>query len=107
GVVLAETLPAARAVCEAFNHVDLSFIVQAFVAEAQGCDLRAFVVDGGVQAAMERRAAEGEFRANLHRGGSSKPASLSREEERIALRAARVLGLSVCGVDLLRTEAGP
>ena len=107
GVVLAETLPAARAVCEAFNHVDLSFIVQAFVAEAQGHDLRAFVVDGRVVAAMERTAAEGEFRANLHRGGSSAPAALTRDEENWSLRAARVLGLSVCGVDLLRTKNGP
>lgn len=107
GVVLAETMSAARAVIEAFNHVDLSFIVQEYVAEARGRDLRALVVDGQVVAAMERRAREGEFRANLHQGGSSIETKLSQHEQALAVRAARVIGLSVCGVDMLRGDDGP
>ena len=107
GVVLAESLAAARAVAEAFNHVNTSFIVQEYIAEARGQDLRAFVVDGFVVAAMQRTAAEGEFRANLHQGGASAPVELSAAEREMATRAARFLGLSICGVDLLRSDRGP
>lgn len=107
GVVLAETLPAARAAAEAFNHVNSSFLVQAFVAESRGRDLRAFVVDGRVVAAMQRTASEGEFRANLHRGASGAQVELTEHEVDIVTRAAQALDLAVCGVDLLRSKSGP
>jgi ribosomal protein S6--L-glutamate ligase len=107
GVVLAETRAAARAVIEAFNHANLSFIVQEYIAESAGHDLRALVIDGEVVAAMERRASGDDFRANLHRGGSALPVLLRPEERAIAVKAARVLGLGVCGVDMLRSERGP
>ena len=107
GVVLAETRAAAVAVIEAFNHANLSFIVQEYVAEAAGRDLRALIVDGEVVAAMERRAHGDDFRANLHRGGTAVPMLLTADEKAIAVRAARVLGLGVCGVDMLRSQRGP
>lgn len=107
GVVLAETKKAAESLLAAFHQLDADFCVQAFVKEAQGEDLRAFVVDGRVVAAMRRKAAAGEFRANLHQGGEAFPVSLDPVEEETAIAAARCVGVDVAGVDLLRTSSGP
>lgn len=107
GVVLAETLSASRSVVEAFRGLYANFLVQEFVAEARGADLRCFVVGDRVVAAMHRQAEPGEFRANLHRGGQASSATLSAAETETALRAARVIGLEVAGVDLLRSDKGP
>ncbi|MCX7042938.1 MAG: 30S ribosomal protein S6--L-glutamate ligase [Gammaproteobacteria bacterium] len=107
GVVLAETLSASRSVVEAFRGLYANFLVQEFVAEARGADLRCFVVGDRVVAAMHRQAEPGEFRSNLHRGGQASPATLSAAETETALRAARVMGLEVAGVDLLRSNKGP
>jgi len=107
GVMLAETRRSAEATVEAFQKLGERVIMQEFIAEASGSDVRAFVVDGKVVAAMERRAKEGEFRSNLHRGASATITPLSAKEEWVAQKAAEVLGLSVAGVDLLRSERGP
>ena len=107
GVVLAETHKAAESLLAAFQALDADFCVQAFVKEAQGEDLRAFVVDGRVVAAMRRKAAAGEFRANLHQGGEAFPVELDPIEAETAVAAARCVGVDVAGVDLLRTSAGP
>lgn len=107
GVVLAETKKAAESVLEAFNGLRARVIVQEFIKEAGGADIRAFVVDGVVVGAMKRQAKEGEFRSNLHRGGSAALHELTEEEENAALKAARVLGLGVAGVDMLQSEKGP
>ena len=107
GVVLAETLSASRSVVEAFRGLYANFLVQEFVAEARGADLRCFVVGNRVVAAMHRQAEPGEFRSNLHRGGQASLATLSAAETETALRAARVMGLEVAGVDLLRSDKGP
>lgn len=107
GVVLAETKKAAESVLEAFNGLKARVIVQEFVKEANGADIRAFVVDGVVVGAMKRQAKEGEFRSNLHRGGTAEIYELTEEEENAALKAARVLGLGVAGVDMLQSDKGP
>ncbi|OOG36852.1 ribosomal protein S6 modification protein [Rhodanobacter sp. C06] len=107
GVVLAEKRSASQSVIEAFRGLYANFLVQEFIAEAKGCDLRCFVVGGKVVAAMQREASAGDFRANLHRGGSAVAVKLSAAEKRIAVRAAEALGLGVAGVDLLRSERGP
>lgn len=107
GVVLAETKSAAESVLEAFNGLQAKVIVQEFIKEAKGADLRVFVVDGNVIGAMKRQGKEGEFRSNLHRGGSASIIELSDEEENAALRAARSLGLGICGVDMLQSNSGP
>lgn len=107
GVILAETKKAAESLISAFHQLDADILIQQFIKEAKGEDIRAFVVDGRVVASMLRRAAPGEFRANLHQGGSSEQVELSAEEERVAIAAARCVGLDVAGVDLLRTESGP
>jgi ribosomal protein S6--L-glutamate ligase len=107
GVVLAEKRSASQSVVEAFRGLYANFLVQEFVAEAKGCDLRCFVVGGKVVAAMQREASPGDFRANLHRGGSASAAVLSAAEKRIAVRAAGALGLGIAGVDLLRSGRGP
>ncbi|QEE25614.1 30S ribosomal protein S6--L-glutamate ligase [Rhodanobacter glycinis] len=107
GVVLAEKRSASQSVVEAFRGLYANFLVQEFVAEAKGCDLRCFVVGGKVVAAMQREASPGDFRANLHRGGSASAAVLSAAEKRIAVRAAGALGLGIAGVDLLRSHRGP
>jgi ribosomal protein S6--L-glutamate ligase len=107
GVVLAETRKAAESVIGAFRQLDADILVQEFIAEAKGADIRAFVVGSRVVAAMERRAAPGEFRSNLHRGGSAVPIALTPKERNTAIRAARVMGLNVAGVDLLRSSRGP
>jgi len=107
GVVLAETRKAAESVIGAFRQLDANILVQKFVKEAKGNDIRALVVGSRVVAAMERRAAPGEFRANLHRGGTAHGIKLSPEERRTAVKAAKTLGLNVSGVDMLRAADGP
>lgn len=107
GVVLADTDRSAKSVIEAFRGADVNILVQEFIKEAGGTDIRALVIGGKVVAAMQRTGAEGEFRSNLHRGGSAKPVKISPEERSTALRAAKTLGLNVCGVDMLRSNHGP
>jgi ribosomal protein S6--L-glutamate ligase len=107
GVVLAEKRAASQSVIEAFRGLYANFLVQEFVAEAKGSDLRCFVVGKKVVAAMQRDSSPGDFRANLHRGGTAMAATLSTEERRIAVRAAGALGLGIAGVDLLRSNRGP
>lgn len=106
GVVLAETRKAAESVIDAFRNLDAYFLVQEFVAEAEGADLRCFVVGDKVVAAMMRQAKEGEFRSNLHRGGKARQVPLTEEECQVALKAAETVGLDVAGVDLIRGHAG-
>lgn len=107
GVVLAENDNAAISVMEAFNGLKARVIVQEFIREAKGADIRAFVIDGQVVGAMKRQAKSGEFRSNLHRGGSAAVITLSRQEEIAALKAAKALGLGIAGVDMLQSERGP
>lgn len=107
GVVLAETKKAAISVIEAFNGLKARVIVQEFIKEAKGADIRAFIVDGEVVGAMKRTAKEGEFRSNLHRGGSSEIIKLKRSERSAAIKATDKLGLRVAGVDLLQSGRGP
>jgi len=107
GVVLAEKHAASQSVVEAFRGLAANFLVQEFIPEAHGSDLRCFVVGHRVVAAMQRDASPGEFRANLHRGGMGTAATLTPAERRIAIRAAGLLGLGVAGVDLLRSARGP
>jgi ribosomal protein S6--L-glutamate ligase len=107
GVVLAETQSAAKSVLEAFNGLQARVIVQQFIKEAGGSDIRAFVVDGVIVGAMKRQGKDGEFRSNLHQGGSAKLIELSDEEENAALMAAKALGLGVAGVDMLQSDNGP
>lgn len=107
GVVLAETKNAAESVIEAFNGLQARVIVQEFIKEAKGADIRAFVVDGHVVGAMKRQGKEGEFRSNLHRGGSAEVIQLTDEEEIAAVKACKAMGLGVAGVDLLQSSRGP
>lgn len=107
GVVLAETYQAAKSVIEAFRGLDANILVQEFIQEAGGADLRCFVVGDQVIAAMKRQGAEGEFRSNLHRGGNAQEIALSPQENDTAIRAAKAMGLKVAGVDLLRSNHGP
>lgn len=107
GVVLAENRNAAKSVIEAFHSLKVRIIMQEFIAEAKGADIRAFVVDGKVVGAMKRQAKEGEFRSNLHQGGSASVVRLNAEEKETALRAAKAMGLGVAGVDMLQSKRGP
>ena len=107
GVVLAESLSASRSVVEAFRGLYANFLVQEFIAEAGGADIRGFVIGDAVVAAMHRQAEPGEFRSNLHRGGQASPVELTEAERSTALRAAQVMGLELAGVDLLRSAKGP
>ncbi len=107
GVVLTETQKAAESVIEAFRGLDANILVQEFIKEAGGSDLRAFVVGDKVVATMMRKAAAGEFRSNLHRGGSAEKVRLTPEERSTAVRSARAMGLRVAGVDMLRSNHGP
>ncbi len=107
GVVLAETHTSAKSMIEAFRGLSAHILVQEFIKESQGEDIRAFVVGGKVIAAMRRKAAQGEFRANIHRGGKSESVELNAEETETALRACRAVGLNVAGVDMLRSHSGP
>ncbi|HEY7154722.1 MAG TPA: 30S ribosomal protein S6--L-glutamate ligase [Gemmataceae bacterium] len=107
GVVLAETTMAAHSVIEAFHGLEQNILIQKFIKEAGGSDIRALVVGRKVVAAMRRRAVSGEFRSNIHRGGTAKKISLPAEYRRTALAAARCLGLTVAGVDLIESDEGP
>lgn len=107
GVVLAETDNAAESVIEAFNGLKARVIIQEYIKEAKGSDIRAFVVDGVVVGAMKRQGKSGEFRSNLHRGGTASIIELTEEQENAALKAARVMGLGIAGVDMLQSNHGP
>lgn len=107
GVVLAETRKAAKSVIEAFFGLKVNIMVQEYIKEASGADIRCFVVGNDVVAAIRRQAKPGEFRSNLHRGGSADVITISKEEKEVALRAAKIMGLNVAGVDLLRSQRGP
>ncbi len=107
GVVIAETRTSAKSMIEAFGGVEANIMVQEFIKEANGMDVRAFVIGGKVVASMERKGAPGDFRSNLHRGGKAKTIKITPEERSTAVRAAKILGLNVCGVDMLRSNHGP
>ena len=107
GIVLAETQKAAESVMSAFRQLDADIMVQEFINESSGTDIRAFVVGDYVVAAMKRTAPEGEFRSNLHRGGTVENIYLTNEEREIAVDSCKILGLSVAGVDLMRSDRGP
>lgn len=107
GVILAENQKAAKSVIEAFLKLDASILVQEFIKESKGADLRVFVVDGQIVGAMKRQAREGEFRSNLHRGGTATVIQLTPEERATAIKAAKKLGLNIAGVDLLQSDRGP
>lgn len=107
GVVLAETRKAAESVIDAFRGLDAHFLLQEFIREAQGADVRCFVIGNRVVASMKRQAKDGEFRSNIHRGGQASSIRITPEERSTAVRAARIMGLNVAGVDLLRSNHGP
>ena len=107
GVVLAETRKAAASVIEAFRGLNANFLVQEFISEAGGADIRCLVVGGKVVASMKRQGKEGEFRSNLHRGGSASLVRITPEERSTAVRSAKIMGLNVAGVDILRSNHGP
>lgn len=107
GVVLGETHKSARSVIEAFHGADIAILVQSFIKESEGKDIRAFVVGRRIVATMERSGAKGDFRSNLHRGGSAREVALTSVEKATALKAARSMGLNVAGVDMLRSASGP
>ncbi len=107
GVVLAETRQAAESVIDAFRGLNAHILVQEFIKEARGRDIRCLVIGDRVVAAIGREAKEGEFRSNLHRGGTAHPVTISDRERDIAIKAAATLGLAVAGVDILRASRGP
>ena len=107
GVILSNTMSSAKSVFEAFRGAKINILVQEFIKEAGGSDIRAFVIGNRVVGAMMRHGAPGEFRSNLHRGGTSEQIRITPEERSTAVRAARVMGLNVAGVDLLRANHGP
>lgn len=107
GVILAENQKAAKSVVEAFLKLEANMLVQEFIQEAKGADLRVFIVDGQVVGAMKRQAKDGEFRSNLHRGGTASVIQLTSEERATAIKAAKKLGLGIAGVDLLQSARGP
>lgn len=107
GVVLAETNKAAESVINAFKSVQTNILVQEFIKEANGQDIRCFVVNGKVVASMQRQAEKGEFRANIHQGGKASTIKITQEEKKLALKAAKILNLAVAGVDIIRSNKGP
>ena len=107
GVVLGETMPSAKSAFEAFRGAKINILVQEFVKEADGADIRAFVIGDRVVGAMKRQGGPGEFRSNLHRGGTAEKIEITVEERSAAVRACRALGLNVAGVDMLRSSRGP
>ena len=107
GVVLVDSKKAAKSVLDAFYGMDVNLLVQEYIEEASGSDIRVFVVNGEVVAAMKRQGAEGDFRSNLHQGGSASVYKLNRKEKSVALAAAKSMGLGVCGVDMITSKRGP
>ena len=107
GVVLGETMPSAKSTFEAFREAKINILVQEYVKESGGADIRAFVIGDRVVGAMKRQGGPGEFRSNLHRGGTAEALRITPEEETTAVRACRALGLNVAGVDMLRSSRGP
>lgn len=107
GVVLAETRKAAKSVVEAFHGLKANMLIQEYIEEAGGADIRAFVVNGKVVGAMKRQGAEGEFRSNIHRGGSARAVTLSKEQRALAVAAAKAMGLNMAGVDMILSRRGP
>jgi ribosomal protein S6--L-glutamate ligase len=107
GVILAETRNSAKSVIEAFLGVEVNILVQEFIEEAKGADIRTFVVDGQIVGAMKRQGAKGDFRSNLHRGGHASVIELSAEEKSTAIKAVKKLGLAIAGVDMLQSKRGP
>lgn len=107
GVVLAETRKAAKSVIEAFYNLNANILIQEYIEEAKGADVRAFVIDGKVIGAIKRQGLEGEFRSNLHRGGSASSIKLTKEEKAMAVKATKALGLNIAGVDMLQSARGP
>lgn len=107
GVVLAETKKAAKSVVQAFYVNDTSFLIQEFIEESAGVDIRAFVVGNQVVASMQRQSLDDDFRSNIHQGGTGTVIKLSEEERKVAIRAAKAMGLAICGVDLMRSSRGP
>ena len=107
GVVLGETMPSAKSTFEAFRGAKINILVQEFVKEADGADIRAFVIGDRVVGAMKRQSGPGEFRSNLHRGGTAEKTRITPEERSTAVRACKALGLNVAGVDMLRSSHGP
>lgn len=107
GVVLGETLNSGRSTIEAFRKANVNILIQEFIKESDGSDIRCFVIGGKVVGAIRRQGPPGDFRSNLHRGGTAMKAKISPEERSIAVRSAAILGLNVCGVDILRTNHGP
>lgn len=107
GVVLAETKKAAKSVVEAFHGLKANLLIQEFIAEAGGADIRAFVVNGKVVGAMKRQGAEGEFRSNLHQGGTATAIKLTPKQRAVALAAAKAMGLNMAGVDMIESSRGP
>ena len=107
GIVLAETRKAAESVMSAFRQLDADIMVQEYIKESSGTDIRAFVIGNRVVAAMKRVAPKGEFRSNLHRGATVEKITLTSQESQVAIRAASILGLSIAGVDLMRSDRGP
>ncbi len=107
GVVLVDTEKAAKSVLDAFYGMDVNLLIQEFIEEAGGADIRAFIVGGEVVGAMKRQGIEGDFRSNLHQGGSATAYNLSRKEKAVALAAAKAMGLGICGVDMIPSKRGP
>jgi ribosomal protein S6--L-glutamate ligase len=107
GVVLGETKKAAEAVMQAFYVEGVNFLVQEFIKESAGSDIRAFVVGGKVVASMKRQSLDDDFRSNLHRGAEGTPIKLTDEERKVAVKAAKTIGLQICGVDMMRSDRGP
>jgi ribosomal protein S6--L-glutamate ligase len=107
GVVLAETNKAAKSVVEAFDSLKTRVILQEYIKEAGGADIRVFIVNGQIVGAMKRQGKEGEFRSNLHRGGKATVINLTRAEKATALKAAKAMGLAIAGVDMLQSDRGP
>jgi ribosomal protein S6--L-glutamate ligase len=107
GVILAETHKSAKSVIESFLALKANILVQEFIKEAGGADIRAFIVDGKVVGAMKRQGLPGEFRSNLHRGGSAQVIELTKEERETAIKSAKKLGLAIAGVDMLQSSRGP
>lgn len=107
GVVLAETKKAAKSVIQAFYVNDTSFLMQEYIEESAGTDIRAFVVGGKIVASMQRQSLDDDFRSNIHQGGTGKAIKLTDDEKKVALKAARAMGLPICGVDMIQSSRGP